>query len=321
MAALFAGRYYSSLYWTRDPKLHKRYFYPHLDDTPRFSDLLAKSGVKSVSIQGLPGIVNATGLVRGFGEEKVVRGHGDFAGVREMMPEIIARVRAHRQGKLFLFAHFDDAHAPYNRAGDKGSPFESYFAEIQLVDQGLAQLMTALRDAGLEKRTVIVFSADHGEAFGEHGTRYHATTLYDELLRIPLIVHVPGQPPRVVDEPVSLVDIPPTMLDLFGEPTPGVVMGQSLLPFVRGGDQVISRPIAFESARGLRGFLFRDRLKLIVDMKKHTRELYDLRSDPAERRNRFGELPALSRERLRILEQFFAAHQIRRDGYQLPWGR
>ena len=321
MAALFTSRYFSSLYWTRDPKLHKRYFYPHLDDTPRFSELLARAGVKTVNIQGLPGIVNATGLVKGFAEERVVRGHGDFAGVREMMPQIIARVRAHDKGKLFLFAHFADPHAPYDRGGRKSTPFESYFAEVELVDQGMKQLLAALEDAGLSQRTVIVFGADHGEAFLEHGTRYHATTLYDELLRIPLIVHVPGQPPRVVDAPASLVDIGPTLLDLFGKPTPGVYMGQSLLPYVRGKDTILSRPVAFESARGLRGMLFRDKLKLIVDIKKHTKQIYDLRTDPREQNNRYGELGALSTERLRVMNQFFEAHRFRKDGYEIPWGR
>ena len=198
MAALFTSRYFSSLYWTRDPKLHKRYFYPHLDDTPRFSELLARAGVKTVNIQGLPGIVNATGLVKGFAEERVVRGHGDFAGVREMMPQIIARVRAHDKGKLFLFAHFADPHAPYDRGGRKSTPFESYFAEVELVDQGMKQLLAALEDAGLSQRTVIVFGADHGEASqhaeqaGQSGDRYCNHQIGADFIALPADEQIAG---------------------------------------------------------------------------------------------------------------------------------
>src|SRR5690606_37613960 len=95
-------------------------------------------------------------------------------------------------------------------------------------------------------RTVMVVFSDHGEAFGEHGLQEHSRSLYEIMVRVPLIIHVPGVAPRAVDASVSLIDLGPTVLDLAGVATPGRMMGESLVPFLRGEAPVLTRPIVLE---------------------------------------------------------------------------
>src|SRR4029079_11997096 len=78
--------------------------------------------------------------------------------------------------------------------------------------------------------TVIVLAADHGEEFDEHGGRYHGSTLYDEQLRVPLIISIPGIPSHVVDGPVELLDVAPTLLNLLDIPVPVRMRGTDLGP-------------------------------------------------------------------------------------------
>jgi arylsulfatase A-like enzyme len=155
--------------------------------------------------------------------------------------------------------------------------------------------------------------ADHGEAFGEHGRLRHATTLYDELLRVPLLVHVPGVTPQRVTAPVSLMDLGPTVLDLMGQSTPGHFLGQSLVPYLRGLEPVLSRPIVAEG-RGKQALLLPDGRKVIVDNRSYTLELYDLGADPGEEHN-LADDGAQIAEPLGLLRAFFEAHHSRRPGY------
>lgn len=322
MASLFTSTLYSELRWANLPGKGAEYFYPHLDPTPRFSERLSAAGVITANVQGLPGISARTGLVRGMSTEVLVPPEPKrFAGSAKQLPVIQQLLRAHKSGPLFLYAHFDDPHAPYDRAGDKGSDFESYLAEIGLVDAALGAVLATVEELGLGDRTAVLFSADHGEAFGEHGSKLHATSLYEEVLRIPLLVKVPGLRPRRIEEPVSLLDLGPTVLDLFGLPAPGHAKGQSLVPLLRGERASLDRPMAFESGRAMRAMLFRDRMKLIQNLRTGSVELYDLALDPGELDNLADARPALTNERLERLEQLFEAHRYDAPGYQLPFAR
>src|SRR5207249_1133706 len=99
--------------------------------------------------------------------------------------------------------------------------------------------------------TVVILSSDHGEALDrkeDHGTRHHSKSLYDELIRVPLIVAGPGFRPRRVATPVSLIDVVPTVLDLLGRPRGPELRGESLLPYLRG-ESPPHRPIFAEKHR------------------------------------------------------------------------
>jgi arylsulfatase A-like enzyme len=144
-----------------------------------------------------------------------------------------------RRGPFFAYVHFVDPHSPYcppgRRPNDPAAPVPGdasrafygkdplpdaaklaewrrlYAEEVALVDRGVAAVLAAL-DPDVRRKTTVVFLADHGEEFFEHGFLGHGWSLYDELLRVPLVVAGPGIPAgRVVREPVGLIDLLPTL--------------------------------------------------------------------------------------------------------------
>jgi len=155
---------------------------------------------------------------------------------------------------FLLWVHFYDPHSPFeppdgHRFGDGLE--DRYDAEVAYADVHVGKLV-----AQLPPNTVVVITADHGEDLGEHGVYYHGRSLYDADVRVPLIVHAPAIAPRVVDTPVSLADIAPTVLELAGLPRPAGMNGRSL-----AGD-VAPRPLLIELVPD--GVILRD-LVAVVD--------------------------------------------------------
>ena len=117
-------------------------------------------------------------------------------------------------GRIFLWVHLFEPHAPYGQPGSGRSVADRYDDEIAESDAQVGRIMDALgQDAA---SSVIVVAADHGEAFGEHGEISHSLFVYDTTLRVPLVIAGPGVPTRTVGSPVSLVDVAPTVLPLLG---------------------------------------------------------------------------------------------------------
>jgi len=142
------------------------------------------------------------------------RGHGDIIGLAALLRE------------LGLFRR-DVTSALYD-------------GDIRFTDAFLGGVLEDLRRLDLEDRTLVVLTSDHGEEFGDHDrTRFydaHCKTVYEEMIRVPLVVRLPGTIPagRVVDTPVELVDVAPTILDILGVPTPPAMQGKSLLGLATG---------------------------------------------------------------------------------------
>jgi arylsulfatase A-like enzyme/Tfp pilus assembly protein PilF len=194
----------------------------------------------------------------------------------------------------FLWVHFYDPHDPYTpprefwRPGARGS----YDGEVALTDHGIGRLRDELArlDAG---GTVTVLAGDHGESLGEHGEPTHGYFIYDSTTLVPLVISRPGivRPGESQASP-RLVDVLPTVLELLGLPVPEAIDGVSLVPTLEGRAQAI--PPAYVESRypwitygwsplkAIRS----ERWKLVVAPRP---ELYDLRADPAEARNVYGE--------------------------------
>lgn len=177
-----------------------------------------------------------------------------------------------------------------------------YDEQLRFVDDRVGEVLDRLRAEGRYEGSLIVLTSDHGDAFLEHGSLGHSTAPYEELVRVPLLVKLPGgdRGGRVVDEPVRLIDVMPTVLDVVGRPIPRAVDGCSLLPLLgEGGPKgpgaaaEAERPeacrvavieIAEDPERYPTVAVRSGRWKLI-HRDGGPDELYDLREDPAERRN------------------------------------
>jgi len=125
-----------------------------------------------------------------------------------------------------------------------------YDGEIRLVDETIQRLLDDLESRDILEETAVFVTADHGEAFGEHDRFGHHPYLYDELLRVPLIVRAPGLADERVDDQVSLLDLGPTMFDLVDLETPAAMQGTSrhdLLTGERDGNEGITGDTAVET--------------------------------------------------------------------------
>jgi arylsulfatase A-like enzyme len=171
-----------------------------------------------------------------------------------------------------------------------------YDAVIRQMDGAvLDPLLDHLESLGLENDTLVVFTSDHGEAFGEHGAFLHSD-LYTETLRVPLILRFPHRLPadkRVVQR-VGVIDVMPTILDVLGIPAPPTLQGRSLLPLVVGDVAAgVQRDVASEYSspsdqRVLQSVRHGD-VTYIVD--RDAEQLFDHAADPAEQVNVAAERP------------------------------
>ena len=141
---------------------------------------------------------------------------------------------------------------------------------------------------------IVVVYADHGEEFWDHDGFEHGHSLFDELLRVPLVVRAPGLPSGRFDVPVSLLDITPTLLDLTGQPV-GKRDGQSLVPLIRG-DANATEGFRNRSQAFGRPLYGQDRWGVLNGPQKWTTHagqeaLFDLDADPGEATDLFGRRP------------------------------
>ncbi len=272
------------------------------------------------------------GLQQGFEsfDDELCHRSGE-AGWKEITsPEVSAKAVAWLEQRAaradgapwLLFVHFFDAHLPYldHQAADPHdavrSERERYRSEIAFTDGHVGALLEALERAGLAADTNVLFFSDHGEAFLEHPPiRRHSYGLYEEELRVPLFLRVPGFAPRRVPEPVRTVDLLPTLLELHGLATTdrAELDGVSLVPALRGAPHA-GRPQLAE-IRLKDGFhanaLVRGRHKLIEDVSNGRLRLFDLEADPGEQRDLAQAEPALVAELAAELRAAIAAAEAR----------
>lgn len=247
----------------------------------------------------------ATGIARGFDlyddaieTDAAVEDMGEqerdgAAAVRSLLTWIDGQ----RGRRFFAFLHLYEPHTPYAPPPPHATRFASrpYDGEVAYADELVGRFLGGLRERGLLDRSIVAFTSDHGEALGDHGEQEHGFFLYRETVRVPLVLRLPGGVrggTRVADT-VGLVDVAATLLDLAGLPVAGLD-GVSLRPAMTG--PAPSRPVYSETFLPRYHFGWSELLSRTDDRYRYIRaprpELYDLATDPGERRNLAAERPA-----------------------------
>jgi arylsulfatase A-like enzyme len=286
-------------------------------------------------------------LSRGLG-----RGKREHYSSSEINREVFAWLdRRDRSRPFFLFVHTLDPHDPYRpaeefrRALAPGVDVESaccarsnvlealspeaarlrardaaalYDAEIAQNDAAFGELVDELARRGLAEPTAVLVTSDHGEEFYEHGGWKHGFTLYEEQLRVPFVLRLPGRAHAgaVVDGPVDQIDVVPTLLELAGLPAAPELPGRSLLaalsagaagPAERPSFARLERPGLELVAAAQGGFkLLRALGEWTPPRGRAPEELYDLARDPGERED----LIRLGTPRRRWLEGLLRVHEL-----------
>jgi arylsulfatase A-like enzyme len=316
ISTMLTGLYFSQQRWEDYGEGADRYPYPATDPSPRVPELLSAHGVATTQDAGFVFLANDFGVARGFQEQKLFGATKSAARASVLVRAMLERLRRADDGPLFLYSHFAEPHAPY-WMGKGTTPFEHYLNAVAEADTEVGHVLAFLEEH-FGDRWVLVVSADHGEAFGDHETYEHAKSLYEELLHVPLIVRSPRFPPRRVEERVGLVDLGPTLLDLFQVGTPATFNGQSLVPLLVGRKVAFTRPLLAEG-RLRTALTQQDGFKVIEDPRRKVVEAYDLAVDPRETRNVFDTEPGRADVALATMRAFFAARTLRDGGYRPPY--
>jgi choline-sulfatase len=271
------------------------------------SERLQKAGIRTISVQGHWYFFKNYGFERGYDvidteatpADQPIEGDRSSNGDK-LSDRIIAQLEKPEleTKQFFLWSHYIDPHAEYVPHdgfdfGHRGR--ERYDGEIAFVDHHFGRVLETLEKKSFAKRTVIIVTSDHGEAFGEHDLYRHGFELWEELVRVPLVVYVPGAEPRRVRVRRSTIDVAPTVLELYGiAPPPAgakdALRGESLLPDVLPPPGYVepARPLYIDMPAGpyndeRQAYIENDQ-KLITSGGRPL-GLYDLAKDPGEKRD------------------------------------
>jgi arylsulfatase A-like enzyme len=291
------------------------------EEATTLAETLRSAGYRTLAASANGWVSPTFGFQQGFGDFVLYERNSVRARDlnRQLLPHLLKLPEP-----FFLYVHYIDPHAPYAPQTDwRGEPLPAsispllpgdldathvrarppdllrravdlYDGEIRGADLGLAELVGALRGRGLLGRTLLVVTADHGEEFEEHGRMSHGQTLYEEVLRVPLVFNGPGLRAGVRLGRASLLDIVPTLLDLAKIPfwqRPSHMDGMSLAGALRSGR-------GLPSQRGFLGYLdFVDGVslsytagdsKMVLAKQPYAKQVFDLAADPGERRSLLG---------------------------------
>jgi arylsulfatase A-like enzyme len=281
---------------------------------------LADAGWKGLAVVQNPYLNPAFGIDRGFEFYDYLAGDWqDSRRADEVIDRSLQWIDEQGGERFMLFVHLFDPHMPYDPPAPWAGTFTdaisgggslpvaglpqdihdnaaelsearrefiaaAYDEEIRFVDSQLERFVASLRQRGIWDRALVVLTSDHGEELFDHGGFEHGHTLYEELLRVPLIIWGPGIEGSRTQEPVSVADITPTVLDAAGLSSPEGIFGRSLLPHLLDGSPIGERVLVAEGtlygAERKAAILWPH--KLIRNERNGRTWLFDLEADPGE---------------------------------------
>jgi arylsulfatase A-like enzyme len=277
-----------------------------------------------------------TGLFSGTGYASPVFGYGQgfnkvwipkapVIDAKEFVPVLSDWITKSKEDPFFGYIHFREPHYPFqppkeflkrfnasldfrlpitdnsiNRSDEeKRNMIAAYNANLAYVDQQFGRILEVLRSQGLYDRTILVLISDHGEAFWEHGMQGHNASVYEEMIRIPMIMRIPRESAIQGTRRTQIVEntaLFPTFLDLFSFSAKQIrPLRKSLLPLLLNKDAEPPEPVLFSQTAGRGSFGIRTpRFKFIERRPERLQdELYDLSTDPGERNNLLQKHPIL----------------------------
>ncbi|MCU0683247.1 MAG: sulfatase-like hydrolase/transferase [Polyangiaceae bacterium] len=282
----------------------------HFNTFPKDDRMLAErlqaAGVRTISVQGHWYFDKCCGLNRGFDVVDMsafpgagAQAESDTSRTSDKLTDAVIRRLgdpANSSGRFFTWVHYLDPHADYLRHPDVPDFGKAgrgpYDHEVYFTDKQIGRLLAWLAEQPFAKRTAVIVTSDHGEAFGEHKLFRHGFEIWDELVRVPLLVQAPGAAPRRVKARRSAVDVVPTALELMGvrpafDGGPSdFLSGHSLAPDAFGAtpeerDVFVDMP-AGPNNEERRALITPDGKKLYVSAGVRF-QLFDLVADPAEK--------------------------------------
>jgi choline-sulfatase len=301
---LLASNYPSAM--TRDGVFFTRYF----NDNVMFPVVLEKAGVATLSAHTHMYLAKGRGFDRGFTDYRIVDGisfdynKDPYITSQKLTPLAISMLTQWApKAPFFAWFHYMDPHdvyLPHKEFPSFGKKARDlYDGEVRFTDEWIGKLLDFVEESPWGKNTVVIFTGDHGEAFGEHGMYRHAHELWEELVHVPLFFLVPGVAARHVAVARGAVDLGPTILDFLRVDRPKELRGESLVPEIVEGKDGPPRPVVCDLTEDTynerRRAVIDDGRKIISFGKDVRYEIYDLKNDPGEKNNLLKKDPDLAK--------------------------
>ncbi len=321
---------------------------PITTDLPSAAEVFRDGGFATIGFANAAFLSPLLGLDRGF--DLFDHRHAYNQEIRradETIDAALGAIAERRGQRTFALVHVFDVHLDYDPPAGFADPFVAgrtepppplsmrdclemardgappatkdvayvrglYQGEVAFVDRAVGRLVDGLDELGLWKKTTFVLLADHGEEFWDHGGFEHGHTLYDELIRVPLLLRLP--PERrlgglVIDEQVRTIDVMPTLFALSGLKSPASFAGESMLPILAGSPQAPRVAFSQSTLYGANKLSWRvDPYQLIYDLAADTEqpiELYDFRADPLTRDDLVASRPEVAKRLHQDLARFY----------------
>ncbi len=312
VAAWLTGRFASTLYRTGV------FFTSYSKANAFFPEALQSDGVKSMAWFSHMYFGRGKGIDRGFSDFELVPGitfdpQTDNFVTSDKMYALGVKILSNPEntkGQFFAWAHFGDPHDQYikhKESPDFGNKNrDRYDSEVWYTDFYIGKLIDWAKTQPWWARTVVMISADHGEAFGEHGMYRHAFELWEPLVRVPLIVMGPGIKPLRIDALRSQIDFGPTIMDFMGKSRLQTFQGQSLVAEITGKERAeprahIELELTEDTNNPERRALIAGDYKLQVRGYDEAFLLFNIKDDPGEEHN----LAASDPERLKSMKELY----------------
>jgi arylsulfatase A-like enzyme len=291
------------------------------DSFTTLAERLGDHGFRTAGVGSHTYLSGRFGLQQGFEDFDDELVHENLGASHRMISSdlvtdrALAFLDAQPQGgpRWFLWAHYFDPHRLYlihpgvSELFGTETPEQLYHGEIAFTDREIGRLLEGLTRFGLAEDTLVIFTSDHGEEFGEHGSNGHGKHLYREIVDVPLLVCAPGVEARDVNEVVSLVDVLPTAFDLLGLPLPEGLAGRSLVPAMLGEPLTPQPALAEARLFGQWDSIEQGSWRLLRVKGGEYPQLFDREADPLDQHDVASGNPEVVAELLGELERRLAA--------------